>query len=149
MAVGMIIELIAIVFLMRKRKTESEKFNIYIMFSVTSIVSTLWMYSSPGDYVVQASMILLLISYYKHLSDDSSVSAGKRIGVFVLILFAYKYADHILGFALKAIFNDNFYIADVYSNNFMDLCFLFIVFFLCKNAVKIKEICTTNNTEII
>ena len=149
MAVGIVIELIAIVFLMRKRKTESEKFNMYIMFAVTSIVSALWMYSSPGDYVVQASMILLLISYYKHLSDDTGISAGKRIGVFALILIAYKYVDHILGFALKAIFKDNFYISDVYSNNFMDLCFLFIVFFLCKNAVKIKEICTTNNTEII
>ena len=43
MAVGIVIELIAIVFLMRKRKTESEKFNMYIMFAVTSIVSALWM----------------------------------------------------------------------------------------------------------
>lgn len=145
MAVGIIIELIAIVFLMKKRKTESEKFNIYIMFAVTSIVSSLWMYSSPGDYVVQASMILLLISYYKHLSDDSSVSASKRIGVFLLILIAYKYVDHILGFVLKAIFKDNFFVADVYSNNIMDLCFLFIAFFLCKNALKVQEVCTTKD----
>lgn len=145
MAVGIAIELTAVIFLMKKRKTDSPKFNILIVFAVTSIVSSLWMYSSPGDYVVQGVMILLLISYYKHLSDDSSTSTGKRIGVFVLILIAYKYIDHIFGFALKYIFKDNFFVADTYSNNFMDLCFLFIVFFLCRNTMEIKDTCTTRD----
>lgn len=145
MIVGIVIELIAIVFLMRRRKTESTEFNIYIMFAATSIISSLWMYSSPGDYVVQASMILLLISYYKNLSDNGDISAAKRIGVFALILIAYKYIDHVLGFVLKMFFKENYLVADVYCNNFMDLCFLFILFFICKNAQHIKEICTTND----
>lgn len=130
---------------MRRRKTESTEFNIYIMFAATSIISSLWMYSSPGDYVVQASMILLLISYYKNLSDNGDISAAKRIGVFALILIAYKYIDHVLGFVLKMFFKENYLVADVYCNNFMDLCFLFILFFICKNAQHIKEICTTND----
>ena len=142
MAVGIAIEMIVVIFLIIRRKTDSAKFNMYITFAVTSIISTMWMYSSPGDYVVQATMILLLINYYKHLGDDSRVSVGKRISVFALILIAYKYVDHMLGFILKVFFKDNFYVADVYSNNFMDLCLLFIAFFICKNAIGIKDTCT-------
>lgn len=149
MAVGIVIELVSIIFLMRCRKTESESYNIYIMFAVTSIISSSWMYSSPGDYVVQATIILLLLSYYKHLSDDRSISVGKRVGVFVLVLLSYRYIDHVIGLILKLIFKDNFYIADVCSNNIMDLCFIFIVFYICKNAMNIKNVCSTKVPDAI
>lgn len=139
MGMGIILEFVFTILIYRKNKNNPNKFNEYLMFAVTSIITCLWMYCSPGDFVVQVTVILLLIKYYSSLND---ISVSKRLGLLLLIVFAYRYVDHGIGIVIKLLFESHYFVIDRYVTFLLDISFILLAVYLYRKSDKISEVCT-------